>query len=93
MGNTCIPMADSCECMAKATTILQSNSPPIKEKKSMYETFSKQKSPFFFSTKMKCLGSIVDSQKEYELGQSMGTASWQHPIKKKKKILQTVFDL
>ena len=21
-GNTCIPMADSCECMAKATTIL-----------------------------------------------------------------------
>ena len=22
MGNTCIPMADSCECMAKATTIL-----------------------------------------------------------------------
>ena len=22
MGNTCTPMADSCECMAKATTIL-----------------------------------------------------------------------
>ena len=22
MGNTCIPMADSCECMAKTTTIL-----------------------------------------------------------------------
>ena len=21
-GNTCIPMADSCECMAKTTTIL-----------------------------------------------------------------------
>ena len=25
MGNTCTPMADSCECMAKTTTILQSN--------------------------------------------------------------------
>ena len=22
MGNTCTPMADSCECMAKTTTIL-----------------------------------------------------------------------
>ena len=22
MGDTCIPMADSCECMAKTTTIL-----------------------------------------------------------------------
>ena len=22
MGNTCIPMADSCECMAKTTTIM-----------------------------------------------------------------------
>ena len=22
MGNTCTPMADSCECIAKATTIL-----------------------------------------------------------------------
>ena len=22
MGNTCIPMADSCECMAKTATIL-----------------------------------------------------------------------
>ena len=22
MGNTCIPMADSCQCMAKTTTIL-----------------------------------------------------------------------
>ena len=22
MGNTCIPMADSCECMTKTTTIL-----------------------------------------------------------------------
>ena len=22
IGNTCIPMADSCECMAKTTTIL-----------------------------------------------------------------------
>ena len=25
MGNTCTPMADPCECMAKTTTILQSN--------------------------------------------------------------------
>ena len=30
MGDTCIPMADSCECMAKTTTILQSNYPLIK---------------------------------------------------------------
>ena len=22
MGNTCVPMADSCRCMAKATTML-----------------------------------------------------------------------
>ena len=22
MGNTCIPMADSCQCMAKTTTIM-----------------------------------------------------------------------
>ena len=22
MGNTCVPMADSCQCMAKASTIL-----------------------------------------------------------------------
>ena len=25
MGETCTPMADSCQCMAKTTTILQSN--------------------------------------------------------------------
>ena len=25
MGNTCKPMADSCQCMAKTTTILKSN--------------------------------------------------------------------
>ena len=25
MGNTCKPMADPCQCMAKTTTILQSN--------------------------------------------------------------------
>ena len=25
MGNTCIPMANSCQCMAKSTTILLSN--------------------------------------------------------------------
>ena len=25
MGNTCISMADSCQCMTKTTTILQSN--------------------------------------------------------------------
>ena len=24
-GETCIPMADSCQCMAKTTTILESN--------------------------------------------------------------------
>ena len=29
MGNTCTPMADSCQCMAKAT----SNQPPIKTNK------------------------------------------------------------
>ena len=30
MGNTCTPMADSCECMAKTTIILSGNWPPIK---------------------------------------------------------------
>ena len=25
MGDTCTPMANSCECMAKTTTILKSN--------------------------------------------------------------------
>jgi len=25
IGGTCTPMADSCQCMAKTTTILQSN--------------------------------------------------------------------
>ena len=25
MGDTCTPMADSCQCMAKTTTILKSN--------------------------------------------------------------------
>ena len=30
MGDTCTPMADSCQCMAKTTTIFQSNWPPIK---------------------------------------------------------------
>jgi len=30
MGDTCTPMADSCQCMAKTTTILYSNQPPIK---------------------------------------------------------------
>ena len=29
-GNTCTPMADSCECMVKTTTISLSNLPPIK---------------------------------------------------------------
>ena len=29
-GNTCTPMADSCECMAKTTTMLQSNLPLTK---------------------------------------------------------------
>ena len=32
MGSTCTPMADLCGCMAKATTILLSNQPPIKIK-------------------------------------------------------------
>ena len=27
------PMADSCECLAKTTAILQSNQPPVKMKK------------------------------------------------------------
>ena len=30
MGDICIPMADSCQRMAKTTTILLSNLPPIK---------------------------------------------------------------
>ena len=30
MGNTCALVTDSCRCMAKTTTILQSNQPPIK---------------------------------------------------------------
>ena len=30
MGNTCKPMADSCQCMAKTTKILKSNQLPIK---------------------------------------------------------------
>ena len=30
MGNTCAPMADSGQCMAKTITILYSNSTPIK---------------------------------------------------------------
>ena len=30
MGDTCASMADSCRCMAKTTTILKSNKPPIK---------------------------------------------------------------
>ena len=29
-GNTCTPMADSCQCMVETTTILWSNYPPIK---------------------------------------------------------------
>ena len=29
-GDTCTPMTDSCQCMAKTTTILQSNYSPIK---------------------------------------------------------------
>ena len=29
-GDTCIPMTDSCWCMAETNTILYSNSPPIK---------------------------------------------------------------
>ena len=31
-GDTCVPMADSCWCMAKAITILQSKYPLIKNK-------------------------------------------------------------
>ena len=30
MGDTCTPMADSCQCIAKTTIVLQSNYPPIK---------------------------------------------------------------
>ena len=33
IGNTCTPMTDSCERMAKTTTILSSNYPPIKRGK------------------------------------------------------------
>ena len=32
-GTTCTPMADSCQCMAKTTTISKSNYPPIKMNK------------------------------------------------------------
>ena len=35
MGDTCAPVADSCQCMAKTTTILYSNYPPIKINKSL----------------------------------------------------------
>ena len=31
-GNTCTPMADKCQYMVKTTTIVESNSPPIKKK-------------------------------------------------------------
>ena len=37
MGDTCTPMADSCECVTKTTTILQSNQPPIKINKLIYK--------------------------------------------------------
>ena len=33
MGNTCKSMADSCQCMAKTTTILFSNQPPTNKNK------------------------------------------------------------
>ena len=33
MGNTCISKADSCQCMTKTTTILESNQPPTNLKK------------------------------------------------------------
>ena len=33
MGNTCKSMADSCHCMTKTTTILQSNQPPTNKNK------------------------------------------------------------
>ena len=29
-GDTCIPVANSCQCKAKTITILQNNYPPIK---------------------------------------------------------------
>ena len=33
-----MPVADSCQCIAKTTTILYSNSPPIKKKKKKEST-------------------------------------------------------
>ena len=36
MGNTCKPMADSCQCIAKTTIVLQSNYPPIKINKYIF---------------------------------------------------------
>ena len=33
MENTCKSMADSCQCMTKTTTILQSNQPPTNKNK------------------------------------------------------------
>ena len=41
MGNTCKSMANSCQCMAKTTTILQSNQPPTNKNK-----WKKTKGPF-----------------------------------------------
>ena len=40
-GDTCTPMADSCQCMAKTTTILQSNWPPIKMNKLLKNKLNK----------------------------------------------------
>ena len=31
-GDMCVPMADSCWCVAETNTILRSNHPPVKNK-------------------------------------------------------------
>ena len=49
MGNTCKSITDSCQCMAKTTTVLQSNWPPTnknKWKKGKKKNYSTHQLPF-----------------------------------------------
>ena len=47
-GDTCVPVADSCWCMAKTTTILWSNYSPVKIKESAYKIFMWSEFVFLF---------------------------------------------
>jgi len=40
MGNTCIPMADSCQCMAKTTTICKVISLQLRKKRKIKKDYS-----------------------------------------------------